>query len=113
MARAMARRAKKTRDRTQGGRGRQTGRKLDCPPSTAAGNGRRGESVLLTQAEFLDRGEVGVAIRPLEVAEEPVATADHRKEATTRRVVVSMIGEVRLQGLDAVGENRDLDLGRT
>ena len=74
---------------------------------------RRGESDLLAQAELLNGGEVGVAVRSLEVAKQSVATADHRKETSTRRVIVSMIREVRLQGLDAIGQNRDLDLGGT
>ena len=68
---------------------------------------------LLTETELRD--EIGVALRIFlaEIIEQRTALVDHHQEAATRMVVLRMALEMLGQRLDAAGQDRDLDFGRT
>src|SRR6186997_5559 len=68
---------------------------------------------LLAEAELAD--QVGVALRVilLEVIKKAAALVDHHQEAAPAMIVLGVALEMLGQGLDAVGEDGDLDFGRT
>ena len=85
----------------------------DCTPSTAAGGGCRGKSALLAKAELLDGFKVVVAVGPLQISQQAVATTHHRQKSTTRMMVVLVPSEVFLKALDPIREDGDLDFRRS
>src|SRR4051812_4699781 len=74
---------------------------------------REGALSSLAKAELRD--EVGVALRIFlaEVIEQRPALVDHHQEAAPAMVVLGMALEMVGQRLDAAGQDRDLDFGRT
>lgn len=76
------------------------------------GRRRRKRSNLLTKSERLDRAEIHLSIRAGEILQEPVAAADHRKEASPRGVIFFVRVEMVLQCNNAISEDRNLDLRR-
>src|SRR3954470_24916459 len=67
---------------------------------------------LAAQAELLDQGAVALEILALQVVQEAAAPSDELEQAATRVVVVLVRPEVLGQLVDALGEHRDLNLGR-
>src|SRR4029078_4455794 len=67
---------------------------------------------LAAQAELLDEGAIALEILALQVVQEAAAPSDELEQATTRVVVVLVRPEVLGQLVDALGQHRDLDLGR-
>src|SRR4051812_24786325 len=67
---------------------------------------------LAAQAELLDQGAVALEILALQVIQEAAAPSDELEQAATRVVVVLVRAEVLGQLVDALGQHRDLDLGR-
>src|SRR4051794_9098747 len=67
---------------------------------------------LAAQAELLDQGAVALEILALQVVQEAAAPSDELEQAATRVVVVLVRAEVLGQLVDALGQHRDLDLGR-
>jgi len=68
---------------------------------------------LLSQVQLLDDGTVAVDVYLLEVTEEITSVTDHL-EQTAAAVVVLHVGlQVLGQAVDAVGQNGNLNLGRT
>src|SRR5579884_1105386 len=67
---------------------------------------------LAAEAELLDEGAVALEVRPLQVVQEPAAATDQLEQAATRVVVVLVRAQVLGQGVDPLGQHRDLDLGR-
>ena len=82
-----------------------------APICEAAPRGRRLR--LLAKTELRD--EIGVALRILaaEVIEQRAALVDHHQQAAARMVVLGVGLEMLGQRLDAAGQDRDLDFGRT
>ena len=66
---------------------------------------------LLAQAEALDQALVAFLVLPLDVVEEVPAVADELEKATARVVVLLVFLEVLGEVRDALGHQRDLDLG--
>src|SRR5438128_8126305 len=64
-----------------------------------------------TQAELGDEGAVAVDVGALEVAEQAPALADHHQQPAARVVVLAVRAQVLGQVVDALGEQRNLDLG--
>lgn len=85
----------------------------DCTPSTAAGGGCHGKSALLAEAELLDGFKVVVAVGPLQVSQQAVATTHHRQKSATRMMVVLVPSEVLLKALDPIRQDGDLDFRRS
>src|SRR5689334_20549739 len=67
---------------------------------------------LLADAERVDQLAVAIEVLVLEVVEQPTALADQLEEATTRVVVLLVRLEVLGEVVEALGQERDLDLGR-
>src|SRR5581483_2531106 len=67
---------------------------------------------LAAEAELLDEGAVALEILALQVVQEPAAATDQLEQATTRVVVVLVRAQVLGQGVDPLGQHRDLDFGR-
>ena len=67
---------------------------------------------LPTNAEALDQGLVAAAIGVLEIVQETATLVDHLEQATTRMMILVVIGAVLGQMFDARGKQHDLDLGR-
>src|SRR5690606_35088739 len=65
------------------------------------------------QAEALDQRAVALDVGVLEVAQEALATTDEQQQTTTAVVVVLVLPRVLGEVLDALGQHRDLHLGRT
>jgi len=82
------------------------------PPEGPRPRVRAGFLRLPADAEPADDGPVPLDVVVPDVVQEPATTTDQPHEASTRVVVALMdfqvLGEVR----DALGEERDLDLGR-
>src|SRR5690606_34609043 len=78
------------------------------------GHGPRADSCdSAAQAEALDERAVAGDVDVLEVAEEATALTDEQQQATTGVVVVLVRLEVLREVLDALRQERDLDLGGT
>ena len=67
---------------------------------------------LAAQAELRDKGAVALQVGSLQVAEQATALADHLQQATAGVVVLAVVAQVLGELVDALGEQRDLDLGR-
>ena len=74
---------------------------------------KRSDDRLLADAERLDDAAVGPEILGLQVVEQATALADHHEKATAGVVILQVSLEVLRQVRDALGEEGDLDLGRT
>ena len=68
---------------------------------------------LLSQAQLRDDGLIPIVIDPPQVVEEPAPLSDQQEQATLGSVVFLVHLEVLCQIPDAVGQQRNLDLGRT
>ena len=68
---------------------------------------------LPTDAELLDELLVARLVLALQVVEEAAAVLDLAEEAVAGRMVLLVRLEVGGERLDLLGENRDLDFGRT
>jgi hypothetical protein len=68
---------------------------------------------LVPEAQFLDDLPVSVDIRTLQVVQETATTSDHLEESTTTVVVLLVESEVIGQIVDPLGEQRDLNAGRS
>ena len=68
---------------------------------------------LLSDVQLLDDRTVAFNVNLLEVAQQVSSVADHLGQAATAVVVVMVVLEVLGQIVDAVGQNGDLNLGRT
>ena len=84
----------------------------DCTPSTAAGGGCHGKSVLFAETELLNGFKVVVAVGPLQITQQAVATTHHCQKSTPRMVVVLVASEVILKVLDPIREDGDLNFRR-
>src|SRR5690606_6174899 len=67
---------------------------------------------LTAQTELLDQCAVTRDVRLLQVLEQPTALADQQQQPTTAVVVLLVRLQVLREVVDAVREQRDLDLGR-
>jgi hypothetical protein len=68
---------------------------------------------LVPEAQFLDDLPVSVDIRSLQVVQETATTSDHLEESTTTMVVLLVGAEVVRQIVDPLGEQGDLNAGRS
>ena len=66
---------------------------------------------LLAQAELLDQRAVALEVRALHVVQKAAAATTSIKQATAGVVVLALLAQVLGQVVDALGEQRDLDLG--
>src|SRR5262245_13168656 len=80
------------------------GSSVKLPPS--------GALELAAQAEFLDEGAVALEILLLQVVQKPAAPADELEQAATRVVILRVRPQVLGEAVDALGQHRDLNLGR-
>ena len=71
------------------------------------------QQLLLTQFQLLGYGLVASEVSGLEVIQEPTALANHHKQSAAGTVVLEILLEVLGQVVDALGEQRDLHVGRT
>ncbi|CDZ88735.1 conserved hypothetical protein [Rhodococcus ruber] len=74
---------------------------------------RRFVALLSTQTQTLDQRTVAVDVDLLDVLEQPATTTDQQQQAAAGVVVVLVLLQVLGQVLDALGEHRDLRLGRS
>jgi hypothetical protein len=91
--------------------GYPVGSEKAIPPRQA--QGYREEWELSTQTEFFDQRAVALNVNALEVPQETTTTTDHEQQSATGVVVVLVLFEVLGQFNNAVGHQRNLDLGRT
>lgn len=70
-----------------------------------------GSSELLSQIQLCDDGTVTLDVHLLEVAQEVTAVTDHLQKTPTAVVILHVGSQVLGQGVDAVGQDRDLNLG--
>ena len=68
---------------------------------------------LLAQVQLLDDGTVTCDIGLLEVAKEVTSVTDHLQHTTAAVMVLVVCLEVLGQSVDAMGKDRDLNLGGT
>src|SRR6478672_10910438 len=68
---------------------------------------------LFPKAELGDQAGVALLVLAAEVIEQRTALVDHHQKAAARMVVLRMGFEMLGQVVDAFGQDRDLDLGRT
>ena len=73
----------------------------------------RPRELLFAQTQLLDQAVVALDVLLLEVREQAAALVDHHQQAAARMVVLVVVLEVLGQVTDALGEDRDLDFGRT
>ena len=66
---------------------------------------------LSTQAEVRDQGAVALQVGALQISEQAAALADHHQQAPAGMVVLRVGAQVLGELVDALGEQRDLDLG--
>src|ERR1700761_2084561 len=66
---------------------------------------------LLAEAELFDQSAVALEVASLEVVQEATAFADQHQQATPRVVIFALLAQVLGEVVDALGEQRDLDLG--
>ena len=70
-------------------------------------------SNLLTDTQLGDQGTIALDVLLHEVVEQAAALTDHLVQAAAGVVVLRVLLEVLGELVDALGENGDLDLGRT
>jgi len=68
---------------------------------------------LVAQLELLGNRLVTAEVRALQIFEQAAALADHDQQATARAVIFLVGLEMLRQMVDAVREQRDLDIGGT
>ena len=73
----------------------------------------RAPKLLLAQVQLLDDRAVTLDIDLLKVAKKVSSVADHLQHATAAVVVLVVGLQVLGEGVDAMGKDRDLNLGRT
>src|SRR5258708_17082566 len=73
----------------------------------------RCEWSLLPQAEALDQRAVTVDVAALQVCEEAAAIAHHGQQTPARMEILDVRFEMLGEHVDALGEERNLDLGGT
>src|SRR5690349_10020399 len=73
----------------------------------------RAMTLLLAQAELVDQRAVGVCVARLEIVEKLAPARHHAQEAAARVVILDVALEVVRETVDAGGEERDLDFGRS
>ena len=73
----------------------------------------RAYCLLLTDAELGDDGTIALDVLLHEVVEQAAALTDHLVQAAAGVVILRVDLEVLGELVDALGENGDLDLGRT
>src|SRR5437899_2433826 len=80
-------------------------------PSAEKSSARcRGRRRSLAQAELLDQRSVPLEVGALEVCEKaPAATYEHQ-QAAARVVIFALLAQVLCEVVDALGQQRDLDL---
>src|SRR5580700_11195057 len=66
---------------------------------------------LLAEAELLDEGAVALEVAAAQVVEEAAAAADQHQQTAARVVILGLLAQVLGQMVDALGQQRDLDLG--
>ena len=70
-----------------------------------------GKVGLAAQTEGLDRLRVAIGGRQLEVIKQLAAAGDHAEEATAGAVILGIGGQMGREMIDALRQNRDLDIG--
>ena len=68
---------------------------------------------LLSQAELFYDSAVALDVNFLKICKQVAAMADHLEKASAGVVVLLVLLHMLGKGLDSVGQDRDLDLGRT
>jgi hypothetical protein len=66
----------------------------------------------VTETKLLDEGSVGLEVTSLEIREQSAASPDHLEEATAAVVVLEMGAEMVGEGIDPLGQEGHLHLGR-
>src|SRR5690349_22788586 len=84
----------------------------DAVPTLPCPVGARGGVRLAAESEPSDDGSVARVVLLQQVREKATALADELEEAATRMIVLREAAEMVRQGLDALGQERDLDLRR-
>jgi hypothetical protein len=67
---------------------------------------------LVAETKLLDQRSVRLEIAPLEVRQQPAAGADHLQESPATVMVLGVGPKVIGEGIDPLGEEGDLHLGR-
>ena len=70
-------------------------------------------NVSAPQTQTSDEGPVAFDVLATEVVEQPPALADQHQQAAPAVVVVLVLTEMLSELVDPLGEQRDLDLGRS
>src|SRR6516225_9800848 len=65
---------------------------------------------LLAQAELFDQGAIALEVLALEVGQKAPAAAHEHQQATARVVVFALLAQVLGEMVDALGQQRHLDL---
>src|SRR5258706_6026470 len=78
-----------------------------------AGHWIYGRASLLAQAEALDQRAVGLDVLALEVVEQAAALAHHGEQPAARMEILDVRLEMLGEHVDPLGEERDLNFGRT
>jgi hypothetical protein len=68
---------------------------------------------LLSDIKLFDNCSVTIDILLHKVVEKVTSVTNHLEKTATRVMVLVVVLEVLVEGVDSVGENRDLYLGRT
>ena len=68
---------------------------------------------LLTDAEFGDDRTVPLDIGFLQIVEQAAAMTDHLQKTAAAVMILRVLFEMLVEGVDPVGQDRDLDLGRS
>src|SRR5689334_6601619 len=96
--------ARRAPEKGRGPSGREGGGRVAscaCPRGSAA------------QAELLDQRAVALGLLVAQVLQQLAAAADHDQQAAARGVVLAVRLQVAGQAVDVLGQQGDLDLGRT
>ena len=89
-----------------------SGRALRLGVARSGGDEAKWSSTrLAAQSELLDEHAVALHVLLAEVAELPTSPADELEQPATRVVVVRVLTEMVRESPDALGQERDLDLG--
>ena len=67
--------------------------------------------MLVAQPQVLNQLTVRIDIRPSQIVQEPATLAYHLQEATTTVVIFAVLAEMVREVVDALGQDRDLNLG--
>jgi hypothetical protein len=83
----------------------------------AAGNrgheARRQDNALMAQFKFLGNGLIPIDIGGLQVIQQTTPLANHHQQPAARAVILFVLLKVFGQVIDALGEQRNLDVSRT